>query len=81
MAKESQKEKEPASDTSNKKKELASNIGNKVGEEEKKLSSQLDIDIKLEGENQTLSPTPVLVYEVDEKPDEIPKGIDYNKDY
>ncbi len=51
-----------------------------MGEEERESSPQLDTDMELEGENWAPSPIPVPAYEVDESPDEIPEGTDYNKD-
>ena len=43
------------------KKELANNIGNKEGEEKRKFSPQLDMDMELKEENWASNSTPTLV--------------------
>lgn len=50
-------------------------------EKEREASPQLDIDIDLEGKNWVPSPIPAVEYEVNESPNEIPKGRNYIKDF
>ena len=64
-----------------KKKVLAGNTSNKVGEKEREASPQLDTDMELEGENWASSLIPDAEYEGDKSLDEISESRNYTKDY